>query len=354
MIRIVQEELTDKNIREFVQLSKCEYGEQPTTSNLDHIYWKHINSPYGPSTSINLYSDDKLVGRAVLQPRSFKNGNKIITAAFVNDVLIHPDFRRPATNFFMLMKELDSLTSYKIILHTANETTEELYKNALHFHMPFKLDGYGAAVHPIRCLKKKIASIFRCFSIFDYVFTNIIKLVYRITSLIVHLWIRTGLPDRRTFDEFCENNEHEGPLKNWEFYEWRFLKSPLWPATIMSIYEKEKFSGFIITRSVEIDSIKTLVIMDYKIDNDLSRLKLFCIRLYLMVNAIKVNTDAIFTLKNSNLIRKKDLLGFPICKVPERFLPHSTPIFIKTYDSDMKSLRENKLFNVNLADLDYF
>jgi len=53
-------------------------------------------------------------------------------------------------------------------------------------------------------------------------------------------------------------------------------------------------------------------------------------------------------------ISSKRFIGFPWIKIPEKYLPHKTPIFIHIKDAAMVNMENLSNIHVTLADLDYF
>ena len=103
LAEIKVEKFSDGNLEEFLALSHSEYGSSVAT-NLDHIKWKHLESPLGASTYVCLVISNKTVGRALLQPRLIYTESGKLSTACVTDVLIAPEFRSPPTNFINLTK----------------------------------------------------------------------------------------------------------------------------------------------------------------------------------------------------------------------------------------------------------
>ncbi len=141
--KIIFKKFDNSSVAEFIELSKVEYGDLPTVTNSEHINWKYNNNPDGKSVSINLMANDKVVGRIILQPRIFIINNKNVPAAFATDALVHPDYRRPVSNFINLINSIEKVKEFSLILHTSNENTEPIYSKLLHFNCPVILSGYG-------------------------------------------------------------------------------------------------------------------------------------------------------------------------------------------------------------------
>ena len=127
--KIVFKKFTEAQVVNFIRLSEVEYGRmKPVVTDADHVRRKFIQVPCGPSTAMNLECADEVVGRAILLPRLIYLSGKQVPVAFMSDALIHPDFRRPASNFISLMKSIKKARDFSLVFHTSNNISENLYK----------------------------------------------------------------------------------------------------------------------------------------------------------------------------------------------------------------------------------
>jgi len=95
-------------------------------------------------------------------------------------------------------------------------------------------------------------------------------------------------------------------------------------------------------------------LMDFLLDSDTSVITRLALRLWLIRLAIKVNADTLFTMVNSFNTMAKKFIGLPLVHIPDRLLPHATPIFIRAYGYQNKDFESNQTIHITLGDLDYF
>jgi hypothetical protein len=145
MGQIIIEVFAEVHLKEFLSLSKMEYGLSAST-NAEHIRWKHMDSPFGSSFCVNLYDNGKVVGRALAQPRPLRTSTKVVNVAYVMDMLIDRKHRTTPSNFIQIAKETGNLKNVDLVFHTSNDRTYPLYKKLLRFPNPFALKAYGLPV----------------------------------------------------------------------------------------------------------------------------------------------------------------------------------------------------------------
>jgi len=69
--------------------------------------------------------------------------------------------------------------------------------------------------------------------------------------------------------------------------------------------------------------------------------------------AADAGCDAVFTIANLQNPALKWMGGFPFLGIPDRHLPHPTPIFVHAVEGRRGAMARADLF-FSLADLDYF
>ena len=123
-----------------------------------------LPSVEGGFGSMNVLRDPP---KSISTRRKIRVGEKEVNIAFATDSLVHPEFRRPISNFFSIMKEIKNVHDFSLVLHTSNENTEALYHDVLKFRCPISLSSYGVPINLITTLKKVLG--------FDSVIFNFIK-----------------------------------------------------------------------------------------------------------------------------------------------------------------------------------
>ena len=350
-------QLNEKKISDFIKLSEVEYGNLETVTSLSHLKWKHLNSPFGASTAINLEDEGKTVGRIVLQPREFYVKGRIHKTAFVTDALVHPDYRRPISNFLTLMQSIRKVKDFSIIFHSSNEKTEGIYSKILKFSCPFFLGGYGFPLRLSNLISGKGSLITLFLKAANIVYKPILHSALKFFLIFNKIKLSQEGPKNNIFDEFCRDKSLENgllTLRDEATLNWRFKDAPLWSADILHLYKNNQYLGYVALRNLCLNDVNFSVIMDFIIDSKLSKVQTFFLRLLLMKKAISNGSDIIFSLLNPKSKLSKKFLGFPFVNVPDKLLPHSTPIFVHALDPDLISMEKELGLHITLADIDYF
>ena len=138
------------------------------------------------------------------------------------------------------------------------------------------------------------------------------------------------------------------------FLKWRFQETLCWPARISRIERKGHFLGFLVTRKVNLQDRSHFVLMDFILDPSISRCARLSLRLWLIRQTIQSGSDVFFTMANPFSSIARRCIGFPLIKIPEKFLPHATPVFMRAGTHGSEILESNRTIHLTLGDLDYF
>ena len=355
MVEISVRQFEEEDLDRYIEMSKIEYGEQPTTSNLEHIRWKHLESPFGPSLYAALIQDGKVSGRALIQPRTLEHKKEKIQAGSVMDVLLDPSCRTTPSHFINLTKACDLESG--ILFHTANERTNLLYKKLFKFPSPFALKAYCFPTRLTGFLKKltnKNLSILECLiSPYRWILAVLSKIFSKFTKIKIS-------SNSIKADEIKELNERinkqDGKMltRSKEFIEWRYIDAPLWKAEVLRVDVGSQFYGYLVIRKIGLDDLEYLVLMDYLIEPQISIYKKMALKLWLIKKTIETKADGFFTMCNPLSPIASVCIGFPFVPIPDKYLPHTTPIFIRTKYKDLKMYETSKTMHITLGDLDYF
>ena len=355
--KIVFRKFTEAQAVNFIRLSEVEYGRAESVTNADHVRWKHLQAPCGPSTAMNLECVDEVVGRAMLQPRLIYLSGKQVPVAFMSDVLIHPDFRRPASNFISLMQSIKKVRDFPLAIHTANTFNSRLCKKLLKFKWPFSLRAFGFPLNLRKTAFKVLKFDSPLFELFSTPYRYLVLLLCRTAGIFIDLKITTEEPDNTYFDEFCRKEAIKNDcemVRDSQFLKWRYLQSPLWQAKILYLYKDSQLCGYVVLRNVELEGMRFTVVMDFSLNETVSSLQLLYLRCAIIRMALTHGDDMVFTLLNPLSRASKSFIGFPWIKIPEGYMPQRTPIFLHVNDPAMEHLENQSSIHITLGDLDYF
>ena len=165
------------------------------------------------------------------------------------------------------------------------------------------------------------------------------------------------LPDDKMLSTLGLKLLHDsGPFlsRSKAFLKWRLLDAPLWAARVCCFERKGKFLGYVATRKLELNGLNYLVVIDFLMDTDMTLLEKLALRLWLTRQAIKSGVDILFTMINPNSKASRVCVGFPFIRIPDKFLPHRTPIFFRANNVKNHDVVSERKTHMTLADIDYF
>ena len=356
MTQISVAAFAETDLEVFLEMTHLEYGPSDTT-NPDHIRWKHLDSPFGVSTYVSLGDTGQVVGRALVQPRALHTASKAFNVASVMDLLIDQKHRSTPVNFINLTKACGNIENYDLVFHTSNERTFPLYSKLFRFPNPFSLRAYG---FPVRLAGVFAAILGRRIDAIDWL-TAPLRCLLVVIAYVVNFFVRLDITQRGMNDDELETLstkclQKSGPFlaRTNAFLKWRFTDAPCWPATIFRIDRNGVFLGYVVTRKVELGGLNHLVLMDFVLDPDIPFFVQITLRLWLIRKAITSGVDSLFTMVNSYSTIARKCVGFPLLSIPDKLLPHATPIFVRAHSNDIKELESDRSIHMTLADLDYF
>lgn len=350
-IKSFSKELVDENIK----LGATEYNSQEVLSK-EHLIWKHIYPPAGSSKFIGQYSaKGMLSGRLFLQRRNFYvNESLSVAGATVTDLLIDPKCR-VASSFIAITRSIKSPEEIDIIFHTSNENSDIFYRNLFKFPVRFSLTALGFPIDIYGLIKSKwpclkTVKILKPFLI-PYKF--MILILQKFLSYLTKIdFSNQPLDSDNIFEQFkkCSGPHFE---RSKEFNDWRFSSGPIFNGAIHWVWKDKECLGYLVFKKTEIKHINFYVVMDIIFTRDLSAFEKIAVKFLMIKLAMLCSCDALFMLVNLNNSNLKWLKGAPFFTIPDRYLPHSTPIFIHTKLAENVLHKYENIF-FTLADLDYF
>jgi hypothetical protein len=195
------------------------------------------------------------------------------------------------------------------------------------------------------------------FELFSTPYRYLVLLLCRTAGIFIDFKITTEEPDNTCFDEFCRKEAIKNDcemVRDSQFLKWRYLQSPLWQAKILYLYKDSQLCGYVVLRNVELEGMRFTVVMDFSLNETVNTPQLFCLRCAIIRMALTHGDDMVFTLLNPLSRASKKFIGFPWIKIPERYMPQRTPIFLHVNDPAMANFENPSNIHVTLGDLDYF
>lgn len=333
----------------------------PEVVDAQHIYWKHIQNPFGPSSVITLPGNSleaKIIGRSFLAVRDFHIDHlTTIKGSTVTDLVVKPE-HRTAGRLIKLVKASKSFHNTKITIHSSNEVSDVFYRKMFKFPVRFSLASAGFPVRLSGYLKNKHVPNFATICI-NLVYSPARWIVRGLTPLLqLFSGLKLGrLPSTKELDRIHDgHHSRTGPQfrRNAEYVYWRYLEGPISRSEVYGIFNRnQKCVGYFAVRKVTLNGMIFTVLMDIITEQSLTKMQYLFLKFALMKITIKNGSEIAFAMFNPHHEELRWLNKFPFIKVPDNALPHPTPIFIHQHES-LSNINDLDKMYFTIADLDYF
>lgn len=354
----IQIDIFDQSkLSEHISVGASVYSS-PEVINSEHFLWKHLRNPYGPSMSVSLRNaSEDLVGRSFIQRRIFwVTPSTSCRGATITDLVIMPA-ERNAASLINMTRAIKSPDGIDVVVHTSNDSSDLIYRKLFKFPIVFTLTATGLPL--------------RVFNILKPYFTNpgLIKVaellvspwrwVLRVSALVMGAVSGVKFaaePSNSVMSEiFEEYRQHAGAHfeRSQRFLNWRFSEGPLFNGKVEWVWSQGECVGYLAFKQVTLGGLVVFVILDAVLRRRLTLKEAIALKFLAARLAIESSCDAVFTLVNIENSALKWLKGFPFFHIPDRHLPHPTPIFIHA-SNEHRSLEKQADLFFTLADLDYF
>ncbi len=357
MTNIVLEKMHYGAIHEQIELARKVY-QSPEVIDPLHIQWKHINGICGPSFVVAVRDGiGVLQGRSFLQTRKFfTTSGVLVNGAVVTDLVVNPAARNALT-LISLTRAIKSPKEIDVVIHTSNQTSDILYKALFKFPVSFTLKAFGIPLHFKNILKTHIQStaILSCINLFFSPYRLGLRFASKIALGLTGVRFIPEPDSKMMNDIFASFNLISGDHfeRNAAYLKWRFQDGPIFNGDIKWVGINNVCVGYVALSQVQINGISICVIMDAAMRRKLAWFEGIAIKFLTISYALKNSCDVVFTLINANNCCLKWLGRFPFVSIPDRLLPHPTPIFIHAPEEILSNLNRKRVF-LTLADLDYF
>jgi len=351
-------ELVDeKRISEHVAVGASVYSSQEVTS-VDHLRWKHLESPYGPSTSVSLRNErDDLVGRSFIQPRTFcVTPSTSCSGATITDLVIMPE-ERNAASLIGMTRAIKSPDGVDVVIHTSNDVSDLIYRKLFKFPIAFTLVATGLPVRVSNILKPYLKNpiLIQVAELLISPWRWLLRACALVMSAVSGVRFAAKPTDSVMSEIFEEYRQHAGAHfeRSQRFIDWRFSTGLIFNGEIEWVWNRGQCLGYVAFKRVALGGLEVFVILDVVLRRRLALKEAIALKFLATRLAIQGSCDAVFTLVNIKNPALKWLQGFPFLRIPDRHLPHPTPIFIHT-SNKCRSLEGRADLFFTLADLDYF
>ncbi|MGA8729417.1 MAG: GNAT family N-acetyltransferase, partial [Terracidiphilus sp.] len=348
------EQIRDEHIEPYIQLSRAEFGDEAAVSQANHLRWKFIENPQGPSTGIHLYRDGELVARMVALSRQFLHLGRIFKAAHIVDFLVHPK-ERGMNSLLQLVVGLKRLSGYDFLLIMApNPAGAAVWENFVKMPGHFDLDVAVAPLRPaalFHSVGKLHSGAFA--SVVDWPWRVVLGAAARLSDSFSHAQVDTEWPRPSEFEQMLSGdwgNRIFG-LRSAQYLDWRYRQSPVFRYNVSFLRERGELLGYLVTRRTVYNGIDCLFIVDAF---GRPEVKPALWRAASRKEISKAQNDGVemaMIFGNTAWGPISAVKRIPFLRVPPRFLPRKTTVYAQWVNPPgFDFLREN--FYVALGDSD--
>jgi hypothetical protein len=348
------EQVKEDHIEPYVRLSRAEYGNDAAVSQANHLRWKFIENPQGPSVGIHLYKDEELVARMVALTRQFVHQQKIYRAAHIVDFLVHPD-ERGMSSLLKLVVGLKLLSGFDFLLIMApNSAGAAVWEKFVKMKGYFNLDVAVAPLRPAAMLQSAGKFNGGAFTpILDWPWRSLLITATGLCSFMNHVEIETNWPEPSEIQQMLSGDwgDRVVGLRSAEYLYWRYRRSPVFRYEVGFLREKGKLIGYLVTRRTVYDGIDCLFLVDvYGRSQGSSAVWRTATRAEIS-KALKCGAEMAMILGNTGWGPLSAVSRLPFLAVPPRFLPRKTTVYAQWLTAPEFDIRRDN-FYVALGDSD--
>ncbi len=322
---------SEERIEPFLRLTETFYSDKPVNVAAV-VRWRHLASPLGPSTTVELVDGGEPVGRMWIRVHEWSVGGKTVRAANPCDFLIREDHRRlPAfmSLFKATMNESQRIADF--VYHTSNPLTDDLYRKLMKLKPVTEFDGALLPVRPFGAAQA--AGVVRTGvlgRVADLVFSAIVKLVGWLSQLTrVRLSGPPSLPEQeRVVADFVAEEPVCG-TRSASHRDWRHRGAEPIVYQEHWVTKGGRPIGYIVTSDRDVNGLKASFVVDMVMPGRPSRLVLWSAWLQVAALASGRGRHAVFFLYNRLNPSLERLASLPMVKISRGRLPQQVPIFVR-------------------------
>ena len=324
------EQVGDEHIEPYMRLSRSEYGDAAAVSQCEHLRWKFIDNPQGPSIGIHLYKDGELIGRMVALTRKFLYRGEVFKAAHIVDFLVHPQ-DRGMSSLFQLATGLKRLSGFDFLLIMApNPAGAAVWEQFLKMRGYFDLSVAVAPLRPGALLHSmgKIRSTVLA-SVIDLPWQLLSGAAFRMSGLFNHIRIETAWPRPEEFERMFASDWEDRVigLRSAEFLDWRYHRSHVFRYNVYFLREDGELRGYFVTRRTVYDGIDCLFVVDAFGRSNLRTSAWRAASIAGIRQAGDTSPEIAMILGNTGWGPLAAVESLPFLKVPARRLPRKTTVY---------------------------
>jgi hypothetical protein len=323
---------SDLSLDEFLDLSAMQYAGLPV-NDPSYVRWRHLESPTGPSTAVEILSESIPVGRIWIQLQEWSIGGRRIRAANPIDFLIRQDHR--SLNAFLKLFRAAMAEAQRqadVVLHTSNPTTDQLFRKLLKYEAVTELD---AAVTPARPFAVASAMGWPALgplgSLIDAFTAGLVRILGRLSRLSgVHLSEGASREEQDAIVARFLVAEPVCGFRSPEYRSWRFQGAGPVQYRQSWVRREGRAIGYVVTTDRDLNGIRARFVVDVVLPGRERRLAVAAVWLQLAAEAARDARDSMFFFYNRTNPTLRRLARYPPWfTVPRARLPQRVPIFVR-------------------------
>jgi hypothetical protein len=350
------EDVDERHIEPYAELSRLEYGSQSAVSDPTHLRWKFLANPAGPAKGVHLFKDGTLVGRLVAQPRLFDGDARTTKAAYIVDLLIHPEHRGMASLRSLLGGFAQLREWFDLVLVTPNAQGMLVWEQFVKLPSWFDLNVYAFPLRPARLFARPVRRpLAFLISFVDAAWRGLTRAGAKIAALRSSVRIDATWPDEGELDSLLDSFASETAIhgrRDRAFFDWRFRRSPLFRYDVLFVRNRDRLVGYVASRRTTYGSYDTRFLVDIYLKPELTkRDRSAIIWAFLRREVGPGGPDLALILGNTACGPLARIARWPFVAVPARFLPQRTAVFADWWTTPQFGLAAKELV-LTLADCD--
>ncbi|MGB9031957.1 MAG: hypothetical protein WCC27_17675 [Acidobacteriaceae bacterium] len=341
------ERFGEEHIEPYVRLSRAEYGDHAAVSHENHLRWKFMENPQGPSVGIHLYRGGELVGRMVALARQFLHRDRVYTAAHIVDFLVHPDERgMPA--LLQLVRGLKQLSGFDFLLIMApNPAGAAVWEKFVKMRGHFDLDAAVVPLRPAAVLQStgklrtgKLGAVLDC------PWRLLAASATRVVGSLSRIRVEPDWPKPDELDRLLSADWGDRVIGNRsaEFLNWRYRRSPMFRYKVSFLRKKEELLGYFVTRRTVYNGLDCLFVVDAFGSPALTSASWRGVSLPETSRAATDGVEMVMLLGNTAWGALAAVSGWPFVKVPPRLLPRKTTVYAQWVGSPGFEIRRDNFY----------
>ena len=343
----------------FLALTATHYSDK-SVNDQNIVAWRHLESPMGPSTTVELVDGDETVGRMWTQLHPWLINGVRVTAANPVDFLVREDHRNlPAFMSLFRATMQEAHVRADIVFHTSNPVTDDLYRKLMRLEPVTELDGAVLPIRPFAVARAtKVLDARIIGKMFDAVARAGIRVIGWASRVVgISLLDNSSLSDQDAVISAFRSEEQVCGARTAEYRDWRFRGAGPIRYHERLIVRRGEIIGYVVTSDRDVDAVQGRFVIDLVLPGSQPWFVRWSLWAQLAAAAARDRRQAIFFFYNRSNPRLAKLASLPLVTVARERLPQRVPVFVRLRsDEDRPAILSAVLGSgyFVLADFDLF